>query len=638
MSQLLQNAAYGAALILAVALLRRALGSRLVPEARLALWAACLFRLLTPAAPESALSLWGPLSRWFGAVGPAPAAPSAPQLYVLPHGVPAPESGIPWERLLSALWLAAGAALAARYVLSWRRTRRAVSCAIPLERGDRRYAALPKCARLREGPMEGAPLTFGVVRPTVVLSPDLDGMELACVLAHEGVHARRRDNLWHYAAAAALTVFWWDPAVWLMARLIRRDVELSCDRAAVRRLGADRRAEYAAALVTLSTQAEGGAFCHSFGPKRTEERIISVMKYKKTTVTGIALTLALVLAVTVGFASNPGTGIPDEESTTSSAPVPLVWIGSFGPEGELLKFTIGMDYLEQLLMEHVDNGSMTEEGAAYYLGAAKALSQDGVKLEWTVPENIKLFVDKGSMEMTFNIYWLDKNGNKVYLDPVEMLTAYVFAPKDTPSSSGLFVDSAEAEDDFVCYDSTSDPDIILKEYKAVLDRAVARGVRTQAEADEMLANMKTLIELAKKGEIEGLMFNKQADGEASFVEKAEMYVCTQEDCDVSGPHWHENGEVIHYYNTLPAYIDDQEQDEPPTCLREDCPIQPSIHFHNKDGSVSYISNDLPSYVVENSAGDGGGPIACPPDAIDKDFYQKYGDSHHSGGHHQDSHH
>lgn len=27
--------------------------------ARLCLWALCLFRLLTPAAPESALSLWG---------------------------------------------------------------------------------------------------------------------------------------------------------------------------------------------------------------------------------------------------------------------------------------------------------------------------------------------------------------------------------------------------------------------------------------------------------------------------------------------------------------------------------------------------------------------------------------------------
>ena len=56
MTQLLQNAAYGTALILALAALRRVLKDRLLPEARLALWAVCLFRLLTPAAPESVLS------------------------------------------------------------------------------------------------------------------------------------------------------------------------------------------------------------------------------------------------------------------------------------------------------------------------------------------------------------------------------------------------------------------------------------------------------------------------------------------------------------------------------------------------------------------------------------------------------
>lgn len=568
--QLLQNAVYGTVMILAVAALRGTLRDRLLPEARLALWAVCLFRLFTPAAPTSALSFWGLFQREVSAptvpvTGPAAApgagviASAAPTVGTVPTAPVTPAeagTGVAWGVILAAVWIAVGAILAARYALAYVRTRRAVGRAIPLGREDARYAALPKCARLREGPMEGAPLTFGVARPTVVLTPGLDGAELACVLAHEGVHARRRDNLWHYAAAAALTVFWWDPAVWLMARLIRRDVELSCDRAAVRRLGEGRRAEYARALVTLSTQAEGGAFCHGFGPKRTEERIISIMKYEKATVTGIALTLALVLAMTVGFASNPGAGIPDEESTTSSTPAPLMWVGSFGPEDELLKFTIGLDYLETLLAESVNDGIVNRDAADYYLTAAKCASQDGVKLEWTVPENIRLFVDKGSMEMTFNIYYKDKDGNKVYLNPVEMFADYIFPPDEY---AGL----PRAED--------GEPD---------------------ANADD----------------------------------------------------W----------------------DEAPDCTREDCPIQPSIHFHNEDGSVSYISNDLPVYVdievcavegctiqgehfhhdplVEDSAGDTGGPIGCPPESIDQDFYQKYPEAnyqnfgHHNDGHHSDSHH
>lgn len=63
MTQLLQNAVFGTALILAAALLRRVLGGRLIPEARLALWFVCLIRLLAPVFPESGLSLWGLLPR-----------------------------------------------------------------------------------------------------------------------------------------------------------------------------------------------------------------------------------------------------------------------------------------------------------------------------------------------------------------------------------------------------------------------------------------------------------------------------------------------------------------------------------------------------------------------------------------------
>ena len=493
MTQLLQNAVYGTAMILAVAVLRGALKDRLLPEARLALWAVCLFRLFTPAAPTSALSFWGLFGR--GArevpapvvpvptvgpaaapsagtivptvpVGPAPAAPVTP-------AVPAETgTGVPWDAILAAVWIAVGAILAARHVLVYVRTRRAVECAIPLGREDARYAALPKCARLREGPLDGAPLTFGVARPTVVLFPGLEGPELACVLAHEGVHARRRDNLWHYAAAAALTVFWWDPAVWLMARLIRRDVELSCDRAAVRRLGADRRAEYAIALVTLSTQAEGGAFCHGFGPKRTEERIISIMKYKKATITGMALTLALVLAVSVGFASSPETDIPEEDAVTPP----------------------------------------------------------------------------------------------VYNDA---------------GLSGIFDDSAE-----------------LEKYEALLERVLARKISEMLI--ERANNGETASDLSETGDQDG------------------MYICVREDCPLQpSVHIHEADGSVTYVYSQPAKYSEPETDDQGNeidyCGLEGCTIQ-GQHFHHDPE-------------VEDSAGDDGEPIGCPPEAIDKDFYQKYLEAH-----------
>ena len=566
MTQLLQNVVYGTVMILAVAVLRGTLKDRLLPEARLALWAVCLFRLFTPAAPASALSFWGLFGRGAREIpvselvlGPVaapnaeaftPAAPVGPAPVTL--AAPAETgTGVPWGAILAAVWIAVGVILAVRYALAYVRTRRAVGRAIPLGREDARYSALPKCARLREGPMEGAPLTFGVARPTVVLTPGLDGAELACVLAHEGVHARRRDNLWHYAAAVALTVFWWDPAVWLMARLIQRDVELSCDQAAVRRLGEGKRAEYANALVTLSTQAEGGAFCHGFGPKRTEERIISVMKYKKATVAGIALTLALVLAVTVGFASNPAKDVPDEEGATSSTPSPAMWIASFGPEGEMLSLNIGLDYLEELLAGYAADGSIAEEGAADFLAEAKAASRDGVMVRWDFPENSGLYTDRGSHEEPGpNIYCMDENGNKVYLSLVEMLAAFPFPSPAYAFTSDEYAGApkAEAGNPDTNADDQDETHICTRE-----DCPIQPSVHFHNEDGSVSYIFNDLFSYVDETETDS------QDG--MFVcAQGVPPLCTQEDCDVSGPHWHENGEVVHYYNTLPAALDLPEMD------------------------------------------------------------------------------
>ena len=440
MTQLLQNAVYGTALILAAALLRRVLGDKLVPEARLALWAACLFRLLTPAAPSSVLSLWGLFGREAqNAPAPLPAGTvpngagaAAPGVSGAVVPAPAPtEAGIPWEMLLLGIWLAVGGLLAARYALSYVRTRRAVGCAVPVGRDDPRYLALPRCARLREGPVDGAPLTFGAVRPTVVLTPGLSGAVLECVLAHEAVHARRRDNLWHYVTAAALAVYWWNPAVWLMARLLRRDVELSCDRAALKRLGDARRADYAGALVSMATTAEGPAFCQTFGRKAAEERVISIMKYKKTTIAGAALTLALVLAVTVGFASNPAQ--PDEDSTTSSAPSDLMYSLSIDEDDGLTKLVIGLDYLEKRLEERVADGSMTQAEADRVLAQAREFSPDGKELVWSFQGDSGLYVrsDLVKAERDFPVFYKDENGDLVPVDPATVVSGFIF-----PAGSG----------------------------------------------------------------------------------------------------------------------------------------------------------------------------------------------------------
>lgn len=557
MSQLTQNALCGTAMILAVAVLRLLLRDRLVPGARLALWAACLFRLLTPWVPESVLSLWG-LSRLFAAEKPAAAPPAVPQYVLIPNGTampaPAPQpQAISWETVLLAVWLLVGAVLAARYVLSWVRTRRAVSCAIPLDKDDPRYLPLPKCARLREGVMEGAPLTFGAIRPTVVLSPGLEGDELTCVLAHEGVHARRRDNLWHYVTAAALVLYWWDPAVWLMAKLIRRDVELSCDRAAVKALGADRRADYAKALVSLATQTEGPAFCQTFGRKAAEERILSIMKCKKLTFIGAIFTLALVLAVTVAFASDPAEQkAPDTASGVYHYAVDgttLLW--SFSVGRTMTQFTVDLDALDASLVQDVADGWFTQAQADDIRARAVAFRDrmPGTPFGgWLVAEDGSITDDPDSIirpenssrpvfealdvkdgvadgilgsaiveydkleveERDGKFYYKDVDGSLVPIDPDTVVTdSYVFTGDGKGGVMGFTPEGHLLNNVHVEVANPGppvDPDTVdLTRYKALLDEQVVAGELTQDAADAMLKGVEDLLDQARQGKAQVYM-------------------------------------------------------------------------------------------------------------------------------------
>ena len=621
MTQLLQNAAYGTALILAAALLRRVLKDRLIPEARLALWAVCLFRLLTPAAPESVLSLWGLFrprqAPAVSAPAPAPAA-GTPQLYTPVQTGPVPAAqAISWETALLAVWLVVGGLLAARYVLSWRRTRRAVACTIPVKQDDPRYLPLPKCARLREGPMEGAPLTFGAVKPTVVLTPGLRGEALDCVLAHEGVHAKRRDNLWHYAMALALVVHWWNPAVWLMARLLRRDIELSCDRAAVKKLGAERRAEYANALVSMATQESGPAFCQTFGRKAAEERILSVMKFKKTSVIGVVLSLALVLAVTVAFASEPKQ--PDGYSTTHSGESTQIWSMSANGDNAVENFSINVDYLEKNLAQHVADGTMTQEEANRVLALAREAAVDG-ELKWTFSSDSGLVNDHfdadGNYQPGFHIFFKDADGNLHPLDPATVVSGFIFpaAGEDQPNyvdpdsavdpnlrealeaawrdqiknSVQNFLDNGYTLNDYDVRLSTFDEDgnpvssdggIVGEEFYAYefvsgSDNAVGGKAAPVPSAEPARSfDDYTIVGMDENGypvDEQGNSLVFDDNGNLFMKVRTGYGPCIKEDCSISDQHYHKNGEVIYLYSNDPGLL----------CTRENCH---ETEYHEHDG-------------------------------------------------------
>ena len=157
---------------------------------------------------------------------------------------------------------------------------------------------------------------FGVLRPAVYLnekalqSPDA----LRFVLAHEQTHARHFDPLWSLLRGVCLTVYWFDPLVWLAAVLSREDGELACDEGTLRALGADERTAYGKALLALVPVCDKpqnpllGATTMTSGKRGLKERITRIAENRQAKAVAVFAAVALAaLVCAVSFTGAPDT-------------------------------------------------------------------------------------------------------------------------------------------------------------------------------------------------------------------------------------------------------------------------------------------------------------------------------------------
>ena len=169
--------------------------------------------------------------RWQPTVIPAAVAPAAPVQFE-PAAAPAPAVVVEPPRLtgselalaalvvgavLRGLWLAIGAANLA--VLRRSAVRLEPAPAFALEAQQR----LGTAATFYLSDRVGGPATFGVVRPAVLLPPNVLDMEphlQRAIAFHELLHVRRGDWLAEVVEEIVRSVFWFHPAVrWLISRI-----------------------------------------------------------------------------------------------------------------------------------------------------------------------------------------------------------------------------------------------------------------------------------------------------------------------------------------------------------------------------------------------------------------------------------
>lgn len=290
----------GGLMIVLTLLLRAVLLHRLPKRAFMLLWGLCVLRLL---APFSLPVLERPLQ-------------TAPMVRVVTQveaaGFDTAASAEPGAAQF-VTWLrdfAAGGGVGALYALGllsfvclfardYARCRRVLSMALPLGRRVQ-GVALYESDRIR------TPLTYGVLRPRIVLPSGsaLDEAALRDALTHELCHVRSRDVLKKLLVLCALCVHWFNPLVWVMFALCQRDIELCCDERVLCARGSDGRRGYALSLIALAERSRAeGPLCVSFGRRAVEERVKSIMKWRRPTLAAFAACALMALTMTGALAA-----------------------------------------------------------------------------------------------------------------------------------------------------------------------------------------------------------------------------------------------------------------------------------------------------------------------------------------------
>ena len=334
-SQLLRMAAM-ALPVMAVVLALRFVLRRAPRKYVYALWAIVGFRLVCPVTLSLPVSIFNLRSLesaagqaasigggTFSAVTPTAApsvvtppiantAPLPPTIVEVGGGAAAavPAASLSALTVASVIWLVGAALLLVWFAAGLLRLRRQVAQAV------RQDADVWECDGLP------TPFVLGLFRPRIYVPFHLGEEERRYVLAHERCHIRRRDYLVKPLALLILTVYWWNPAVWLCWVLFCRDMEMRCDEAVLEELGDAVKTGYSTSLLSFALDRRI-PMALAFGEHDASRRVKHVLDWKRARPAVAFLALSAVVLTVVVCGTNATTR-REEEPPAGGSDIPRI--------------------------------------------------------------------------------------------------------------------------------------------------------------------------------------------------------------------------------------------------------------------------------------------------------------------------
>jgi beta-lactamase regulating signal transducer with metallopeptidase domain len=170
--------------------------------------------------------------------------------------------------------------------------------------------ALRRSVRLLETAEAIVPVTWGVLRPVVLLPGDSQDWTLErrrYVLLHELAHVKRLDVLFQFVARITCSLYWFNPLVWHALRRLRIERELACDDCVV--VTGELAVDYADELVEIARSYRSPRLAVGLAMARRshlEERIVALLdrgRSRRPVTRRVSTILALSAAMLVSTAA-----------------------------------------------------------------------------------------------------------------------------------------------------------------------------------------------------------------------------------------------------------------------------------------------------------------------------------------------
>lgn len=169
------------------------------------------------------------------------------------------------------------------------------------------------------------PFILGIVRPKIYLPSGLSGTSREYVIAHEKCHLRCKDHWWKPISYLILSVFWFDPLMWIAYFMICKDIEFACDESVILRYSLPEKKAYSQALLACSANRKLVLACPiAFGETAVVGRIRNVLNHKKPGFWIMLVSALVLIFCTIGFFTIPVGAQTNDSGLASSEQVEVI--------------------------------------------------------------------------------------------------------------------------------------------------------------------------------------------------------------------------------------------------------------------------------------------------------------------------